>query len=274
MINNDEQFMREAIKEAEKALETGDSLDKLALSSIYHHDMLVLLNEMRKRPLGLTKTGRLQRAEINKLGSLFTHDIYHRNEAGEIMFPIMTEDEVRRLLCLRSLAKIMHLSYHRKGKVHLSKNGLGFLENISPGVQLTHLFLTFVYEFSWSYLHPGTSNRIDVSQVLQKNSLQIFRYLLENGNVPVDVKVFSKNLGTYFDLLDPEEIKDENGDSTWWVRLSIEYTLIRELEFFGIVSTDKIKKYRTSYEITKFTVTDDGRLLLARIFETTWGYRV
>jgi len=251
-----------------------DQLDQLALSSTYHHDMMMFLKEMRKQPLGLTKTGRLQRVEITKLGTLFKQDIYHRDEQGEIMFPIMTEDEVQHLLCLRALARIMHLNYQRKGKVYLSKNGQGFLGNISPGIQLTHLFLTFVCELNWEYLHPGTSNGENVSLVLQKNAKYIFQYLLQSGTTSIDFKVFSKNLGEYFDLINPEEIKDVTGDQTWWLRSSVEYTLIRELELFGIVITTKIKKYRTSDEVTDFKVTEDGRLLLARAFKSNWRYGV
>ncbi len=249
-----------------------DLLDQLAQSSVYHYDMLVLLNEMKKLPLGLTKTGQLQRIEIAKLGSLFKHDMYHRDQQGEIIFPIVREDQLRYLLSLRALAKIMYLSYQRKGKVHLSKNGLGFLENISPGIQLTHLFLTFVHQLDWAYLQPGRSNGKNVSRVLQENANDIFHYLLDSNTDSFDLKLFSRHLGERFDLIDPEEMKDASGDQIWWVKLSIEYTLIRELEFFGVVMTQKIRKDSTSDEIVEFTLTDGGRLLLTRVFEQQWGY--
>lgn len=113
-----------------------DELIKGIDKNNFFSDFLLFLKTLKEKgELLLTKTGNLQRKEIEHFGQVFKIDIYHRDRQGKIMWPIYKEDEVPHLIRIRLIAKVMYLTYQRKGKLLLSKNGQAYLTNIGKQTQ-------------------------------------------------------------------------------------------------------------------------------------------
>src|SRR2546430_3512772 len=95
-------------------------LQQVMVQNNFFGDFLLFLRTLQRRPLLLTQTGNLRRAEIDYFGKEFAIDIYQRDKAGEIIFQLRTEDEVPHLQRIRLIARVMDLVYKRKGKLFLS----------------------------------------------------------------------------------------------------------------------------------------------------------
>lgn len=232
-----------------------------AKTNIFFQDFLVFLRLLEKRPLGLTQTGtgNLKVKEIKALGELFKHDIYHRDEKGEIMFQPRTEDEFRYIMWIRQLAHVMYLVYKKKGKLFLSKNGKGFLNNIDEKTQYEQMILWYLHRANWAYLnfHP------EVVEKLQNNQKQIWAYLLQEKGW-IKFSQFAKVLTLIFKL----SVKDIHGqeipDSVRWAIESVLVENLKELDLMEVKR--KRDKYGTK-EIHLFRPTNTGRIIFKKALE-------
>lgn len=121
------------------------------LHNSFFTDFMVFLHTLQDRPLTLTKTGNLQRKEIDYFGKQFTIDMYHRDDKGNIIYPIYTENEVPHLQRIRLISRVMHVTYQRKGELHLSSKGKGFLKDIDLQTQFEQMVLCYFHKCNWAW---------------------------------------------------------------------------------------------------------------------------
>lgn len=220
-------------------LKRPDYLSKTAQANIFFQDFLSFLRLLGERPLGLTQTGNLQIKEVDLLGKLFKHDMYLRDKKGKIMFKTRSEWDYKYLLWIRQIVAVMHLSYKRKGKLFLSKNGKGYLKNIAPAVQYEQMILWFLHRCRWAYLHPREGyNKMLIADVLQDNKEYIFKYLLQEDQDWINFKKFAKGLTDYFNLSITDIYGNEQEDSVF---LNIEFFLVDDFEQLGLIESRKEK---------------------------------
>ncbi|MBN1262824.1 MAG: hypothetical protein JW991_00540 [Candidatus Pacebacteria bacterium] len=232
-----------------------------AKTNIFFRDFLAFLRLLEKRPLELTQTGtgNLKVKEIRVLGKLFKHDIYHRDEKGEVMFQPRTEDEFRYIMVIRQLAQVMYLVYKRKGKLFLSKNGKGYLNNIDEKTQYEQMILWYFHRANWAYVHP----RAEVVEKIQENQEQIWAYLLRASDW-IKFSQFAKSLSLVLKLSIKDIYGQEMPESVRW---AIESILVENLEELGLVESKKRKSKYGSQRTYLFRPTATGRIIFKKALE-------
>jgi hypothetical protein len=241
-----------------------DYLTKTAQINIFFQDFLCFLKLLESRPLGLTQTGNLQIKEIDLLGKLFKHDMYFRDKKGKIVFKTRSEWDYKYLLWIRQIVSVMNLSYKRKSKLYLSKNGKGYLNNIDIAVQYEQMILWFLNRCSWAYLHPREGyNKMVIADVLQDNKEYIFQYLLQEGYNWINFKKFAKGLTDYFNLSITDIYGNEQEDSVF---LTIEF-LIDDFEELGLIESQKEKSKSSFKRIIFFKPVKIGLYIFNKALE-------
>lgn len=221
----------------------------------FFSDFLLFLNTLKEKgELLLTKTGNLQRKEIDYFGKIFKIDIYHRDSQGKIMWPIYREDEVPHLIRIRLISKVMYLTYQRKGKLLLSKNGKGYLANIGKQTQFEQMILWYFNRCNWGYMHYYFA---DLAELFQNNQPTLWRQLLSQKDNWIDFKKYVEAIRLYFRLTN----KQEFGDRVEW---AVERAIVKDLELYGLIETKSVLgKYRK--EILSFKLTKLGEHILTQL---------
>ena len=62
-------------------------LSKATQLNVLFHDVLAFLRLAQSRPLDLTKTGNLQRKEIEAVAEVFHDDLFQREKYGDMLYP-------------------------------------------------------------------------------------------------------------------------------------------------------------------------------------------
>src|SRR5436305_15133666 len=145
------------------------------LHTPFFTDFMLFLCTLQERPLMLTKTGNLQRKEIEYFGKHFKIDIYHRDDKGIIIYPIYTENEVPHLQKIRLISRVMHLTYQRKGQLHLSSNGKRFVQHLDSQTQFEHMVLCSFRQCHWADLYPYIEH---LASLLQKHQQSVWMCFL------------------------------------------------------------------------------------------------
>lgn len=216
----------------------------------FFNDFILFLKTLKqKEGLDLTKTGNLQRKEINNFGQIFKIDIYHRDEKGKIMWPINTEDEVQHLIRIRLISKVMNLTYQRKGKILLSKNGKAYLSNIDKQTQFEQMILWYFHRCNWAYMHNYLE---DTATIFQESQPILWRQLISQKDNLIDFKKYVEGIKLYFRFS-----KNENqySDKTEW---AVERIIVKDLELYNLIEITRIPgqygKVIKNFKLTKLGV--------------------
>ncbi len=162
------------------------------------------------------------------------------------MWLINTEDEVQHLIRIRLISKVMNLTYQRKGKLLLSKNGKAYLTNIDKQTQFEQMILWYFHRCNWAYMHHYLE---DPSTIFQENQLILWRQLISQKDNLIDFKKYVEGIRLYFKLF-----KNENqySDSTEW---AVERIIVKDLELYNLIKVNKIPgkygKTTKSFQLTK-----------------------
>lgn len=213
----------------------------------FFHDFLFFLQEGKKRPLVLTKTGNLKRTEIYYFGEYFSVDIYHRDEKGLILFPIRTEDEAPYLLRIRALAHVMKVVRKRKDKLLLSAKGDEYLTTLTQLQQFEELILAAFTLCNWGYLHPALYK---IADVLQKNQHYLWSYFIKHKDKPIIFQTFFEGVCTYFGLKNTNEYHDS-------ARWAFERVIVQDLCLYGLMEA-KTEKVKWNENVVSFQPTELG----------------
>jgi hypothetical protein len=225
---------------------TNDELIKEIDKNDFFSDFLLFLKTLQEKGgLLLTKTGNLQRKEIDHFGQVFKIDIYHRDRQGKIMWPIYREDEVPHLIRIRLIAKVMYLTYQRKGKLLLSKNGKGYLTNIGKQTQFEQMILWYFNRCNWGYMHYYFE---DLAELFQRNQPLLWKQFLSQKGNWIDFKKYIEGIRLYFHLNDKRDFSDR-------VEWAVERAIVKDLELYGLIDIKSVLgKYREviqSFKLTK-----------------------
>ena len=139
------------------------------LHTPFFPDFMVFLGTLQERPLMLTKTGNLQERKLSILAntSRLISTIEMTKERSFILFIRKMKCRIYKKFVLSH--RVMHLTYQRKGQLHLSSNGKRFLQHLDPQTQFEHMVLCSFRQCHWADLYPYVEN---LASLLQKiNSL-------------------------------------------------------------------------------------------------------
>lgn len=160
----------------------------------FFHDFMIFLERLRERPIKRTLTGAISLADIGELMKQFkTRE--RIEEYQKFGWRIHRADELDFLTQIKLIAESMFLTYRRKGLLHLSKNGKGFLENLNQLAQYKEMILHYWYRVNWGYFTPGEKiNGYNMAEKLQKHQNTIWQELLKVGRDWVDYQKFCDSL--------------------------------------------------------------------------------
>jgi len=214
--------------------------DEMAQDVDFFHDFIEYLTYLENQPIKRTATGRISLKDIDNLRQRFKiQDIFR--EFKEFGWKINTEDVVQFLTQIKIIAEVMCLTYKRKDKILLSRNGKAYLKNLSPLHQYKQMVFCFWNKVNWSYFSPGREiDGLSVIDILQENQEIIWQALLRKGNSWIDFPVFCQTLYDYFHL---EPYYEGLENKEFHLRLDVEYGLVhRNLEIFGCVEVKEEKR--------------------------------
>jgi hypothetical protein len=228
----------------------------------FFHDFIIYLSYLEKNPIERTITGNISLKGIQEMSKLFREQKVFE-EYKKLGWKITTETQIQFLTQIKILAEVMYLTYKRKKKLLLSKNGKGYLHNISPSTQYWNMVLHFWNKVNWTYFTPTREiNGLSVSDVLQKNQHIIWQALLRKGDSWIDFEPFCQSLNEYFHLYPYNSGEDDAGFS---LHLDIELALIkRNLALFGCVTYEEEKTKHMLTRIVRIKPTKIGLFMFSK----------
>lgn len=168
--------------------------DEEVLAVDFFHDFLAFLNRLKGHPIKRTAAGNVSLNDIEPLlRTLKTVQpiLGHEKETG---WKLRREDEILPLHLIKIMADIMHLTYKKHDKLLLSKNGLAFLEKLSPVEKFSQLFQHYRQQLNWAYYVSLTEKQEALAQLLQVQQDHIWQLLKTEGTEWIDYKTFCKIL--------------------------------------------------------------------------------
>ncbi len=228
----------------------------------FFHDFMAFLHRLYEQPIRRTSTGNISLKDIQPLLEKLKTTKEHIDDYKKHGWRLHTEDELKTLQQIKILSEMMHLTYKRKGKLFLSKNGQGFLKNLTPIEQYKQMILYYWYRVNWDYF--SGMRRVDsvsLINVLQENQNKIWHSLLNKDTQWIDYKKFCFSLRDYFHLQPFLEHPTFEPDDELFS--DIEYALFgKNLLLFNCVEVEEAPgKYDWQTEIVRFRSTRIGLYL-------------
>lgn len=235
-----------------------------AKNNIFFQDFIAFLNEIEKEPLELTATrnGNIKVKEIKRLGELFKHDIYHRDDQGNVMFATRTEDDFPYIWLHKQIAKVMYLIYTRNQKIKLSKNGKAFLHNIEADIQFQEVIRWYFHRADWRYTNW---HRSEIVKQLQQKQLSIWVLLLELNGSWISSDDFCTFLKNIIPDLALAKMQDQPAYSEYRSMCRvISKAILGMLDSFDLIDTEKVSEKYGGSKIVRFKLNQAGELMLMK----------
>ncbi|MGI8420276.1 MAG: hypothetical protein ACR2LN_06590 [Candidatus Levyibacteriota bacterium] len=204
----------------------------------FFHDFIAFLNWLSEKPIKRTITGNISLRDIGLLLPQLRTIQSVIDDHKKFNWRLHSEQELQTLTQIKVIAGNMYLIYRRKGTILLSKNGRGFLTNLSPVQQYEQMVLNYWYQVNWEYFTPSkTVKGQTLSELLQKKQNYFWSLFLQKGEQWIDYEKFCKTTRDYFNL--HEYFDDAYLGADYELYSDIDFTLFyKNLVLFGCVETE------------------------------------
>ncbi|MGH7204067.1 MAG: hypothetical protein ACREHC_06505 [Candidatus Levyibacteriota bacterium] len=252
-------FLEENAKEIKAQIITFTDKDVLAIPIF--QDFLAYLTYLKKQPIKRTATGNISiKAVIPFLKTLQTMQPIFEN-VKKYRWKIRTEDEAQPLHRLNVISDIMKLTRTKHDKILITKNGLAYLQNLSPIDQYRQLVEHYWQRVNWQHftaLGWVRDDKIAICETLQRQQNRIWDILAANGTAWIDYEAFCHILRDELQLLPLVRKDDNRPDET--IDAYIHHILFTDnLSLFHCVEVEmKAGKYEGDRDITRFRSTKLG----------------
>lgn len=167
----------------------------------FYYDFIAFLRRLHDLPIKRTPAGNISMKNIQPLLKELKTTRERVDEYNKFCWKIRNEQELQTLEQIKILAEVMRLTFKRKGKLYLSKKGLGFLKNLKPIQQYMEMILHYWYCVNWDYFSFGKRIKgSTLNDILQDNQDKIWNFLLCKSTQWIDYKKFCLALRDYFHL--------------------------------------------------------------------------
>jgi len=226
----------------------------------FFHDFILFLKRLEEKPIKRTVTGNISLIDITDLQKGFRQQKIF-NEYKKYGWKIRTESEIDFLTQIKVIAEVMHLTYKRKNKIFLSKNGKGYLYNIDSITQHCNMVLDYWEGINWEYFsYSPEINGISAMEILQKNQYILWNAFLKKQDQWFEFKLFCQTIMTHFKLSDYYK---NLYDLSFY--LNIEYGLLRKnLVRFGCIECEERKDKHNISRIVRIRPTNLGLFIFER----------
>lgn len=228
----------------------------------FFHDFIIYLKYLETQPIKRTITGNISLKDIQEMTKLFREQEVFE-EYKKFGWKITTEPQIQFLHQIKIIAEVMRLTYKRKGKILLSKNGKGYLQNINSTTQYWNMVLYFWKRVNWEYFTPTSRiNNLSVVDILQERQNIIWQALFKKGETWIDFSAFCQTLMNYFSL---NSHYDDEEHGEFFLHLDIELALIkRNLALFGCVEYEEEKNEHMLERIIRIKPTKLGLFMFQK----------
>jgi len=246
-------------------------ITKTASTNDFFQDHLIFLKELEKKPIELTTygTGNIRVKEIKRLGAVFKHDIYHRDNDGNIMFATRTEDDFYYITWHKTVAKIMRSTYKRNNKLKLSKHGKKYLELEHVVDQFVYLALTTIAQLNWDYIFWRAND--SYTHTMQKQQRTIWKMLLDVDYSWIELESFCDFIETYILAL-PSNLRTKDCFGYSPSYRTVQITFIQIFQTLDLIDV-KEKTLEPFGKEIKFRLNKTGKAVLSYFLDNvTIGY--
>jgi len=237
------------------------SLEEKRIESIdFYSDFISFLTRLQEKPIKRTVKGNISLSDIGDLLKKLKTTKSVIEDFKKHGWNLRSENELINLEQIKVLAEVMRLTYKRKNKINLTKKGKKFLVSLSPTEQFKEIILHYWYLVNWDYFSTlKLVNGQSLSNVLQNNQEQLWKFLLVNGTKWIDYEKFCYSLKDYFQLDKYLTEKEVEGSLLNDIELAI---FTRNLGLFNCVEIKQTKdEHEWDREIVRFRSTDVGLFL-------------
>lgn len=237
--------------------DTSSSFNADPYSNPFFHDFILFLRRLEREPIKQTVTGAISFKNIGDLLTGFKQQ-EHILEYKKYGWHLRREEELDFLTQIKIISEVMFLIYKRKSFLHLSKNGQGFLRNLTTVEQYKQMVMHFWERVNWGYFSRGREvNGKNLAETLQNYRNEIWKEILKAGSDWHDYKKFCWVL---YGKLDLEQYIDKDFDLEYELLFQINLALFRRnLVRFGCVEVvEEHTKHDWHEEIGKFRLTPLG----------------
>jgi hypothetical protein len=205
----------------------------------FYYDFIAFLRRIYNLPIKETLTGNISLKDIESLLKELKTTRQRINEYRKFGWKLRTEQELQTLGQIKILSEVMRLTYKRKGKLYISKDGRDFLNNLAPIQQYKQMILHYWYSVNWDYFYGNKRIKgATLNDILQDNQDKIWHTLFCKGTQWINYQKFCLALRDYFHLepfFDDDILGAENELFT-----DIEISLfIKNLLLFNCVEMEK-----------------------------------
>ncbi len=243
---------------SDTAILTKDSIESID----FYYDFLAFLRRLNNNPIKRTLTGNISLKNIELLLKELKTTKDNIKEHKKYGWKIHTEQELQTLEQIKILAEVMRLTYKKKNKLFISKNGRKFLRELNPSQQYKQMILYYWYRVNWDYFSAMQSIKgTTLNNILQDNQNKIWHTLFCKNTQWIDYKKFCLALRDYFHL--EPFLQDPVLDPDWILFSDIKYTLFKKnlLLFNCVQIQQKPAKFDEQIEIIRFRSTQVGLYL-------------
>ena len=225
----------------------------------FFHDFMAFLNWLKEKPIKRTITGNISLRDIELLLPQLKTAQHRINEYQKHGWRLHSEQDLQTLTQIKIIAEVMHITYKRKGMLFLSKNGKGFLTNLSSVQQFEQMVLYYWYRVNWEYFTPSREIKGQtLSELLQEKQNYFWLLFLQKEEGWIDYETFCKATRDYFQL--QPFFQDAYLGENYELLSDIRHILFRRnLLLFGCVEIEEpSEKHEWKREIKKFRSTPVG----------------
>ena len=226
---------------------------------VFFQDFLAFLRYLERQPISKTVKGNISRKDIVSLADTMKCIKDRIAEYSKYDWKIVGEWQLKDIDKIKKIAEVMFLTYNRKEKLLLSKNGRGYINHNDRLIQYKEMVLHYFERLSWDYFHPSmdTRNSIPFLDVLQASQNILWRIFLSNGTKWIEFKQFQETLINNFCIDDCIDSEDTYNGA---YQADIEHGFLRPLLEFGCIDTEtEVISQRLEFtRITKFRPTNLG----------------
>lgn len=233
--------------------------DKDVQAVDFFYDFIAFLNRLKERPIKRTVTGNISLTDIKELLPQLRTAQYKIKEHQEFGWKLNSENHLQTLTQMKVIAEVMHITYKRKDKLLLSKNGQAFLKNLSSVQQYEQMVLYYWYRTNWEYFTPSVeTDGITLAELIQGKQNYFWLLFLQKGMEWMNFDKFCKITRDYFNL--QPFFEDSYLGPDYELLSDMDFILFRSnLMIFGCVEVENTTEKREwQRKIVKFRSTSLG----------------
>lgn len=228
----------------------------------FYQDFLTFLKYIEENAPKLTETKNLRLKHLAEINELLIRKRPMEEKVRDHVFRVRSEDEMRHIRILDSLAEVTRIAKRYKSRLKIMKRAKDLFDSLSPRAQLNLIWTAYIHYLNWAYLQH-TENGDKIAQILQANQELVWLLLRDfdiesnQGWIPLNhtLEMIRKDFKIGWETA----FGDDLDLARWGIEGVIFRDLLEVLDFVQIErSSGKFKLTDLGRKVIRFQVLQDG----------------